>query len=435
MRRLTFLIFTLIFGVNEIFGQDFKKQIVTTDIDNFWFAYDQINKSSDSLERIKLINELYIDKATEGLKGLISVRRYQDYEFINNISNYSKYWNSIRGNSLYLLKGTEQIEKYLTKLKEIYPELKPANIYFSIGAFRTGGTYEGNKVLLGAEFMLAQKNAIIEELPERLQNTIKEYAPYDIPLTAIHEYIHTQQKSWENQSIIHLCVAEGVAEFISTLITEKTLSPPVNFGKQNAERVLERYMVEIFRNEDIWNWLWSENQNELKANDLGYYIGYEICERYYNNAKDKKKAIKDLIELDYSNEEEFAKLVDGTNFLPMTLKEIGIKYESMRPTVKRLVEFENGSKKVSSKLKTITVEFSEPMSNCCRSIDFDETEGVEHLVIKKHIGWSDDKLQYSFEVEELKPNTTYGLIISNFAKEDGGNRLALYTIRFETKRR
>lgn len=435
MIKNSILTIALLLLGHGLFGQDFKKQIVTQDIDNFWVAYDQIIQSSDSLERIKLINELYIGKATDGLKGLISVRRYQNYEFVNNILNYPKYWNSIRDNSSYLLKDTEQIEKYLTKLKEIYPELKPANIYFSIGSFRTGGTYEGNKVLFGAEFMLAQKNSILEELPEHLQKTIKEYAPYDIPLTAIHEYIHTQQKTWEDKSIIHLCVAEGVAEFISTLITEKPLSPPVNFGKQNAERVLERYMVEIFRNEDVWNWLWSENQNELKVNDLGYYIGYEICEKYYNNADDKKKAIKDLIEIDYSNEEEFAKLVDGTHFLPMTLKEIGIKYESMRPTVKRLVELENASKNVSPKLNIITVEFSEAMSNCCRSIDFDETKGVERLVIKKHIGWSDDKKRYSFEIEDLKPNTTYGLIISNFAKEDGGNRLAPYTIRFKTKKR
>lgn len=435
MTRNTILTITLLLFANGLFGQDFKKQIITTDIDNFWIAYDQIIQSSDSLERINLINDLYISKGTDGLKGLISVRRYQDYEFVNNILNYPKYWNSIRGNSTYLLKDAEQIEKYLTKLKEIYPELKPANIYFSIGAFRSAGTYEGNKVLFGAEFMLAQKNSILEELPEWVQKAIKEYAPYDITLTATHEYIHTQQKTWENQSIIHLCVAEGVAEFISTLITEKPLSPPVKFGKENEERVLQRYMVEIFRDEDVWNWLWSQNQNELKVNDLGYYIGYEICERYYKNATDKKKAIKDLIELDYSNETEFAKLVDGTNFLPMTLKEIGIKYESMRPTVNKIVEFKNGSKNVSSKLKVITVEFSDPMSNCCRSIDFDETKGVERLIIKKHIGWSDDKKRYSFEVEDLKPHTTYGLIISNFAKEDGNNRLAPYTIRFETKRR
>lgn len=435
MIRYTILIFAFIFGANEIFGQDFKQQIITKDLDNFWNAYDQINKSTDSSERIKLINDLYINKATDGLKSLISVRRYKDFEFVNNITKYPKYWNSIRNNSSLLMKDISQIEKYQTKLKEIYPELKPTSIYFSIGAFRTGGTYDGNKVLFGAEFMLAQKNSILDELPGRIKNTITEYAPYDVPLTAIHEYIHTQQKSWENQSIIHLCVAEGVAEFISTLITDKPLSPPVSYGKQNAEKVLNKYKFELFRNDDIWNWLWSENKNELKVNDLGYYIGYEICERYYTSAIDKKKAIKDLIELDYSNELEFAKFVDGTKFLPMTLKEIDIKYESIRPSVNRLVEFENGNKKVSPKLKTITVEFSEPMSNCCRSVDYDETAGVEHLVIKKHIGWSSDKKRYTFEVEDLKPNTTYGLIISNFAKADGGNRLAPYTIRFKTKKR
>lgn len=435
MKRIPILTITLFLFANGIFGQDFKEQIVIKDIDNFWVAYDQIIQSSDSLERINLINNLYISKGTNGLKGLISVRSYHDYEFVNNILSYPKYWNSIRGNSTYLTKDAEQIEKYLVKLKEIYPELKPANIYFSIGAFRSGGTYKGNNVLFGAEYMLAQKNSILDELPERVQNIIKEYAPYDIPFTAIHEYIHTQQKRWENQSMIHLCVAEGVAEFISTHITEKPLSPPVKFGKENEERVLQKFMIEIFRDSDVWNWLWSQNKNELKVNDLGYYIGYEICDRYYSNATDKKKAIKDLIELDYSNEEEFAKLIDGTKFLPMTWKEIGTKYESIKPTVNQILEFQNGSKKVSPKLSLITIEFSEPMSDCCRSVDFDETKGVEHLIIKKHIGWSDDKLRYSFEIEELKPNTTYGLIISNFAKEDGGNRLAPYTIRFKTKRK
>lgn len=435
MRRFIVILVILAFGGHESFGQDFNKQFVTTDIDNYWFAYDQINKATDSIERIKLINELYIDKATDGLKGLLTVRRYRDDEFVANMLKYPKFWNSIRGNSSQLLKDSEQIKKYLTMLKEIYPELKPANFYFSFGAFRTGGTYEDNKVLLGAEYLLVQKNTAIEELPNYIQNTINEYVPYDIPLTAIHEYIHTQQKSWEEQSIIHLCVAEGVAEFISTLITEKPLSPPVKFGKQNAEKVMERYMVEVVRNSDVWNWLWSQNKNELKVKDLGYYIGYEICERYYNQATDKKKAIKDLIELDYSNDEEFARLVDSTNFLPMTLNEIGIKYESLRPTVEQIVEFENGSKKVSPKLKTITIEFSEPMSNCCRSFDLDETEGVNPLVIKKHLGWSDDKKRYTFEVDDLTPNTTYGLQISNFAKEDGANRLAPFTIRFKTKKR
>ncbi len=433
MPKTTYLTLFLLSFVQILTGQGFKSQIVTTDLDNFWLAFDQISQSTDSVERLKLINELYIDQGTEGLKGFMAVRRYTDKEFVNNIINYPQYWQSIRGNMALVAQAEAQIEQYLANLKAIYPDLKPANIYFSVGAFRSGGTYDGPKVLLGAEYLLAQPNSFLEELPAIIRNTILEYAPYDIALTAIHEYIHTQQTSWEDKTIIHLCVAEGVAEFISTLLTEKPLSPPVKFGKANPQRVMDRYMIEILRNDDIWNWLWSENENELKVKDLGYYIGYEICERYYLNATDKQQAIKDLIELDYSDDAAFAKLVDASKFLPLTVEEIGIKYESLRPTVKRIVEFKNGSQKVSPKLNVITIEFSEAMNSCCRSVDFDETPGVERLMIKKHIGWSSDKKSYSFEVEALKPNTTYGLIISNFAKEDGGNRLAPYTIRFKTK--
>ncbi|HBI00363.1 MAG TPA: hypothetical protein DDY18_01940, partial [Flavobacterium sp.] len=109
--------------------------------------------------------------------------------------------------------------------------------------------------------------------------------------------------------------------------------------------------------------------------------------------------------------------------------------ESMRPTVIGSKEFKNRSKKLSTKLKIITIEFSEPMSSCCRSIDYDQSKTGEFLKIKEIIGWSEDKRKFSFEVEELKPNTNYHIIILNFAKEDGGNRLAPYTIEFRTKRK
>lgn len=433
-KRIFTLILILIFGYYS-FGQVSKTKIVTFDIDNFWIAYDAINKTTDSLERIKIIKDLYISKATDGLKGLIVARDYEDYEFVNAILNYPKYWNSIRPNTTNLIKGKEQIEQYFAKLREVYPELRPTTIYFPIGVFRSAGTYQSSNVLLGAEFLLANRSSDLSELPERVRNGMTEYMPYDIPLIALHELIHTQQKRWENFSIIHRSVAEGVAEFISTLVSQKPLSPGVKFGKQNEKRVLDRYMIEIFRDEDVGNWLSSKNQNELEVNDLGYYIGYEVCERYYNKSTNKKQAIKELIDLDYSNDVEFAKILDGSGFLPMTWNEIGAKYEFMRPKVIGIKEFKTGSKNISTKLKTITIEFSEPMSSCCRSIDYDESKTGEFLKIKNIIGWSEDRREFSIEIEELKPNTGYHIIISNFAKEDGGNRLAPYTIEFRTKRK
>lgn len=426
------LLLVVIFFHVQSSAQELQFNIVTTDIENYWTAYDKVVAEQDSAERIRLIHEYYLDKGTDGLSALVEVRRYQDFEFVSNMLLYPNYWNSIRGNTDLLVKDIQEIKMYLSQLQQVYPELKPADIYFGVGAFRTAGTYSENKVLFGAEFMLAQENSIVDELPERLKHIIDEYAPYDIPLTAVHEYIHTQQKRWENGSIIQLCVAEGVAEFISTLITHKPLSPPVKFGKEHPDKVLETFMYEMLRNDDVWNWLWSENENNLEVNDLGYYIGYEICERYFIQAADKKQAIKDLIELDYSDEVAFAKMVDGTGFFPMTIAQIDEAYEALRPRVKRIVEFENGSANVPSSLAVITVEFAEEMNECCRSVDYDETDGVAPLKIKRHIGWSEDKRHYSFEVEKLEPHKVYGLIVSNFAKADGGNRLAPYTIRFTT---
>lgn len=416
-----------------LFGQSSPGNIVTSDLDNFWIAYDRIVQTPDSLERLRLINELYINKGTEGLKGLIAARNYRDTEYVNAILSYPKYWNSVRANSAKIAQEAAQIENYFARFKAVYPELKPATVYFAIGVFRSPGTYQGDKVLMGAEFYLADQNTVLDELPERVQRSMKAYMPYDVPLTALHESVHTRQKRWEDLTIIHLCVAEGVAEFVSTLLAEKPLSPPVKFGKQNADRVLQQYMKEIFRDDDVWNWLWNQNKNALKENDLGYYIGYAICEKYYNNATDKKQAIKDLVELEYSDEKAFAAFVDGTKFLPMTLREIDLKYESMRPKIKKIREFKNGSQSVSPALNVITLEFSEPMSACCRSFDFDPAKAARSLRVKKVLGWSDDKKRFAFEVEALQPNTNYQLIISNFAKADGGNRLAPYTLEFKTK--
>ncbi len=417
---------------NSILGQNSTVKIVTTDLDNFWIAYDAITEASDSLERIKLINELYIDKGTDGLKGMISARNYKDYEFVDAILKYPKYWNSIRPNTHNLVAHKEQIEHYFAKLRNIYPALKPTVIYFPIGVFRSSGTYQEDKVLLGAEYLLAQMNSDLSELPAGVKEAIVTSMPYNIPLISVHELIHTQQKRWEDLSIIHASVAEGVAEFISTLIAEAPLSEPVKFGKNNQQKVLDRYMIEIFRNDDVANWMWSENTNELIQRDLGYYIGYEVCERHYTNAIDKQKAIKELIELDYSDDTAFSKILDGTGFLPLTWSEIGIKYESMCPTVKRIGEFENGSDEVSPQLNVITLEFSEPMSNRWRNFSHNEAIQGEKLKIKKVIGWSADKKQLSFEVEALKPNTHYHLVISQITKEDGGNGMVPYTIEFGT---
>jgi hypothetical protein len=411
-------------------GQNFKQRFITSDLDNFWFAFDKINGTTDSTKKYAYLNEIYFEQASQGVSDLRSARNYTDKDFIEMIGAYPQYLNSIRANTMNAQIHFKSIEKLIAKLNKAYPELKPASIYFAVGSFRSGGTYMNRNVLLGSEVLFATKESDISELPETLQGVLKEYAPYDIPLIALHEYVHTQQKEW-GHTILTSCVGEGVAEFISTLIAERPLSPAVAYGKQNSEVVLNKFMEDLFIDFNVGNWLWNENQNELKVRDLGYYIGYEICERYYNQAPDKQQAIKELIELDYSNNEEFARIVDASKFLPLTVNEIGSKYESLKPTIKKIKQFKNGSQKVSPELKEITLIFSEPMDVCCRSFDYGPLGEGNSLKVENVSGWSDDYKKFTFTVN-LKPAAQHQLLISNFRNKNG-NSMVPYTIDITTK--
>jgi uncharacterized protein YjaZ len=51
-------------------------------------------------------------------------------------------------------------------------------------------------------------------------------------------------------------------------------------------------------NQNVGNWLYNGLTVKNKPRDLGYYIGYKIVESFYNQAKNKKQAVVDIIEMD-----------------------------------------------------------------------------------------------------------------------------------------
>lgn len=424
---LTFFILT-----NTSFAQKIKQVFVATDIENFWNAYDKITTTKDSLQQYRLLRELYLEKGTEGLKGLIEVRNYTEKEFIDWVTQNPKFWNSIRPNTLKVKSIYPKINANIQKLKKAYPDLKPATIYFAFGAFRTGGTIQGNKVLIGSELSLADKSTIIDELPSWRQPFYKTQNPLnELPLLCTHEYIHTQQKDLV-ENLLSMCLYEGVAEFISCKVTgTKSDAPAIEFGKVNQKMVVDKFISDLFLMKNNYNWLWGENTNELKVRDLGYYIGYEICERYYNISKDKSKAIKELIELDYTNEKEVERIVDLTKLFPKSLEELYNDYEKQRPNVVSISPFENGSQNVKSGIIQISINFSEEMDINFRGFDYGPL-GENHIYkFKQLIGWSNNNKTITVEVE-IEPNKNYQALVTNRFRNKKGIALKPYLIEFNT---
>src|ERR1700744_1057641 len=163
-----------LFLLLALFSAGQSKQLVyTSDIDHFWTAYDSVKTTGDTLRQQKFIQQLYIDPASDGLKEFMRVRNYNAPLYVKLINKYPKFWQSIRRNTLNVKNQVPAIEKSLANFKALYPGLRTAQIYFTIGGLRSGGTTPGDKVLVGPEIAAADSSTDASELSSWLHNAFK----------------------------------------------------------------------------------------------------------------------------------------------------------------------------------------------------------------------------------------------------------------------
>lgn len=424
-----FLVFFCFYGMKA-------QNVITVDIDNFWNAYGKIITTKDSALQRKYLHDFYFTKGTDGLKAIRKARNYTDQEYIDAINNYPAFWTSIKSNTLKAKKYSKELEIGISKLRNIYPELKPAKIYFTIGALRTNGTFSDNSVLIGSEIAMTDKNTITKEFPESIRKGRREYFDSNpinnLVLLNIHEYVHTQQKSIAN-NLLSYVISEGVAEFISVkALGIPSTTPSINFGNKNSEVVRSKFEEQMFYINNQHYWLWSDAKNDFGVRDLGYYIGYQICENIYNNASDKKAIIKKMIELDYSNETDMEIFINSSNFFSKPVKELYTDFENNRPFVTGIKEFKNGSSKVSSKISEITIQFSSPLNGFNTGIDYGNLgDNAFPKNNAKNRYWSDDKKSWSIPVT-LEPNKKYQMIITSNFRTEKNIPLKEFLIEFQT---
>lgn len=438
MKPVTFLCLALLLIVGCKTKQPADVSISTADIDHFWHAYDQITATSDTLEQAKYLQELYIDRGSPGLAGIMQVRDYTVSDYLHAIRAYPLFWASIRENTYRTQELVQELSTGVNKLRDVYPQLKPAYIYFTIGALRTNGTALDSLVLIGSELAMADQHTVSTEFPPQSQKGRRAFFDsnpiHQLVLLNMHEYVHTQQ-----QPIVHnllsQCLYEGVAEFVSvTAMGVPSAAPAIPFGKSHEDAVRKQFEAEMFQGNKTYQWLWSDAENQFHVRDLGYYIGYEIAERYYQQAADKRAAIREMIELDYTDEPQIEAFVDGTGFFSASLAEMYDAYEADRPTVVNITPFENGSQTVRPRTTQLTVTFSEPMDPEARNFDYGPLGEAAALRLKRFIGIAEDGKSVTFEVD-LAPDTHYQLTIGSGFRDESGMPLRPYLIDFKTEER
>jgi hypothetical protein len=427
------LLILQLFGCNKK-ANNFNKNIITSDVINFWNAYDNIITTQDSILQYKYLDSLYIQKGTLGLQGIMQAKNYTNQDYINAINSYPKFWSSIRENTFKTDTYVAELNQGIEKIRVIYPELKPAKIYFTIGALRTNGTTVDSLVLIGAELAMSDKNTMASEFQEDIQKGRRTYFdsnPIDnLVLLNIHEYVHTQQKPVVD-NLLSYVLHEGIAEFVSvTAMGEPSAAPAINYGKQN-DAVKKKFEAEVFYGNNRHEWLWSDFPNEFNTRDLGYYIGYQIAEINYNQAKDKQAAIKEMIELDYTNEVQIEDFVNRTHFFSKSIEALYQNFDKSRPTVLKIKQFENNNTSVNPNTKELTFEFSEPLNGHNTGVDYGPlgTDYFPKMSLERV--WSSNNKSWTVKVN-LESNKHYQFMISNNFRTEKGIPLKPYIVEFKT---
>jgi hypothetical protein len=298
-RQIVALFFSLI-SHTVVCGQD-EPAIFTSDIDNFWIAFDSLQTIKDKDTQVEVMQSLYIDKGTYGLKMFMEFRHFDAGKLVESINKHPKFWQSIRGNTLKVKEVIPTIETNIKKFKALYPDLRPAKMYFTITPTRAAGVAQDSLALIGSEIALGDEHTDVSEFPDkRLANFFKSKSTSNIIPVAAHEYVHTQQKS-EGKSLLGQSIYEGACDFIAELVLKKLLTNSyLEYGRKNEKMLKDQFKKEMLAG-DYSNWLYNGSTSKTMG-DLGYFMGYSICKSYYRHSKDKRAAIKNIIQLDYADQ-------------------------------------------------------------------------------------------------------------------------------------
>jgi hypothetical protein len=282
-------------------------EVHVDDIPRFWTAFDKVIASTDSAEQVKIIQTEYLDKGTAGLKEFNALRDGTAVNYRNFIMKAKSHLIKKRPYTLSVIEQKKLLDIKLAYFKKLYPKLKVGDVFFTIGIGNSGGTTQGNHVLIGCE--VAANNA----------------ADWAVSLT-LHEFVHTQQTMDTAFNLLSQCLMEGAAEFIMELVNQKkikTISPRgyIAFGLLNEKETWEKFKKVMFAaDEKSFGWLYGDPGVEIAGInkvDMGYYIGYRICKSYYDRAKNKQNAILNIIELPYNREKARA-FVLASGYVPVT---------------------------------------------------------------------------------------------------------------------
>ena len=273
-------------------------KFVTSDIGNFWRSYDLAAKETDKARRIAIFQTEYLDQGSPGLKDFLRLRIKSAENLVGAIDRMPKYYASIRQSTLQVQRMEKRMRAAFVKFKAIYPAAVFPDVYFLIGVASSGGTTGPSGLLIGAEMYGKTAKSPIDELSPWLRAVLSKVD--NVPAIVAHESCHYNQHyntAAEQRHLLGKALQEGACDTIGELIAGRNINEHLKvYGRTHDAAIWRDFEADMYK-PDISNWIYNASTAKDRPADLGYYVGYLITQAYYRNAKDKRQAVHDILNI------------------------------------------------------------------------------------------------------------------------------------------
>jgi hypothetical protein len=272
-----------------------RVNFITSDIVNFWHAYDMAARETSQTKKISIYQTEYLNRGSDGLKDFVRMRIRSAEALVKTIDRMPAYYRSIRSSSLRVADMTEKIRQSFRQFKKIYPEAVFPDVYFLIGIASSGGTTSKNGLLIGTEMYGLTAKSPREELSPWLKMVLSSIDK--LPAIVAHESCHFNQKLLVGGTLLGKALQEGSCDFIGEKISGEIINEVQRkYGNKHEAELWKQFESEM-NGTNISGWMYNAATVKDKPTDLGYYMGYRITESYYKHSSDKRQAIRDILQV------------------------------------------------------------------------------------------------------------------------------------------
>lgn len=271
--------------------------ISTSDISNFWRAYERA-KSSPNPASVYATE--YFARGTPGLRGFIPNRLRSPVYLQSVVQRYDDYYRAAGPNMRRIVSERPAIVADLRRYKKVYPKVVFPSLYFVVGTLNSGGTSVPNVGLIfGAEILSAP--ADLEAIPMGTFNK-KTLSRIDrIPSIVAHELTHFNQHDAEGQSLLDQTLIEGSADFMAQLVDGDNIEEAQwVFGCAHEDELWKALAEQMGSTDEkvVESWLYSRDPGPLGAPPfIGYWLGSRIVQSYYDAQPDKQAAVDAILHI------------------------------------------------------------------------------------------------------------------------------------------